>query len=123
MSSEIDLSDVMQELPHATIFLQRPGVSARVKGVRRPSAPVTRTPFTANVQPTKARELRKIEGGETVESAISIWTTFELQTANDVKSHEADKVEFDGRLYKVIFAANWSGQGYRKFIAGEVVAK
>ncbi len=76
-----------------------------------------------NVQPTKPAEIRKIEGGESIESAISLWTKTELRTADDNAENEADRVGYRGKRYKIISAADWSGQGFRKFIGGEVAAR
>lgn len=121
--ADFSLAQVIQELPQVTCVLFRPSQDALVKGYRQGAGEETATNFSAHVQPTKPAEIRKIEGGESIESAISIWTNTELRTADDNLGFEADLVEYRSKRYKVISAADWSGQGFRKFIGGEVAAR
>lgn len=121
--ADFSLASVIMQLPQVTCVLFRPSQGALVKGFRQPPGEETATNFSAHVQPTKPAELRKIEGGESVESAISLWTNTELRTADDDLENEADRVEYRSKRYKIISAADWSGQGFRKFIGGEVAPR
>lgn len=121
--ADFSLASVIMQLPQVTCILFRPSQDAIVKGFRQGAGEETATNFSAHVQPTKPAELRKIEGGESVESAISLWTNTVLRTADDNAESEADRVECRGKRYKIISAADWSGQGFRKFIGGEVAAR
>ena len=118
--SEFSLSQVIQTLPQSTLHLQRPSFTAITQGRREPIGETLNLSFAAHVQPTKPSEIKRIAGGESIESAITIWTETELQTANGVDGQEADLVDYRGRRYKIISAADWSGQGFRTFIGGEV---
>ncbi len=119
--SFMDLSSVVKSLPQSTLILLRPSETAIVAGFRQSAGGETLGQnFSAHVQPTKPREIAKIEGGESIESAISIWTSTELRTADDRLGREADLVEYSSRRYKIVSAGDWSAQGYRKFIGGEV---
>jgi len=117
----MQLGHVIDMLPQSQLVLYRPSVGALVKGFRQSAGAGTLgTSFFANVQPTKPAELAKIEGGENVEEAVTIYTKTELRMADDEQGLEADRVEYRNKNYKVMSAADWSGQGFRIFIAGLV---
>lgn len=115
--TDFNLADVVNELPQDTMtrFVQSEG--AIIKGVRRAGG-FTSSAITGHVQPTTPKELQHIEGGENVEEAITIYTTSVLHTTDDIQSHGADEIGYRNQRYKVISAADWSGQGFRTFIAG-----
>ena len=118
--ADFSLAQVIMQLPQVTCVLLRPSQDALVKGYRQGAGEETATDFRAHVQPTKPAELRKIEGGESIESAITIWTKTELRTTDDDLGNEADRVDYRSKRYKIISAADWSGQGFREFIGGDV---
>lgn len=124
--SEFSLARVIRTLPQSTLQLQRPSVAGRTGGFRDPAGELLSTDFVAHVQPSKPAEIKRIPGGESIESAITIFTQTELKTADDIQGLEADLVDhlIRGRIrrFKIVSAADWSGQGFRKFIGAEVAA-
>lgn len=119
---DFSLADVVNELPRSAMTLFRESQGATINGRRRPGGK-TSASFSGHVQPTTPKELQHIEGGENIEGAITIYTGTVLQTTNDILGTLADHVEHNGQRYKVKSAADWSGQGFRTFIAGIVRAE
>ena len=120
------LGSVIDILPQEHLTMLRPSIGALIKGFRQKmTGEETATPFKGHVQPTTPSVLAKIEGGENIEEAISIYTKFALRGADDRDGLEADRIErkrFPGRRYKIISVEDWDGQGFRVFIAGTVKA-
>ena len=121
--SDFSLAPVIQQLPQSSLKLHRPSEGAIVRGFRQPTGEALGLKFSAHVQPTTPRELSHIPGGENIESAITVYTNTELKTADETLGHEADRIEYRGRTYKVVSVADWIGQGFRTFICGEVAVR
>lgn len=118
------LGHVIDRLPQEQMTMLRPSLVGVVKGFRDTmDEEQTATRFRGNVQPTTPAELSKIEGGENIEEAITIYTRFELKGADIEEEREADRIErarIPGKRWKVISVADWNGQGFRTYICGTV---
>jgi hypothetical protein len=105
-------------LPNFELRYYRDTGTARVNGVRSTDSRSTSpTPFFANVQPSTPAEVRHLPGGEEVSAAITIYTQTELRVTNPNRAHRSDHVEYSGQRYKLRSELDWSGHGFRGYVA------
>lgn len=75
----------------------------------------------AIVQPAQPRDQRHLPEGSDAADAIVIHSKHEMNTVDEATQREADVVEVDGMgRYEVVSVADWSGQGFRRYLAGSL---
>ncbi len=122
MGSRIHMGRALAALPIDRLDRFRDVGGGRVAGFReRTGFDGERTTFAAHVQPSTPQQMRFLPGGEEVDEAITIHTRHELLATNDKLGLEADRIDYRGKRYKILSAFDWSGQGFRTYIAGPVV--
>jgi len=124
MGGKVHMGQALKALPVDHLDCFRDVGGGRVAGFReRTGFEGKTTTFRAHVQPTTPQQMRFLRGagGEEVDEAITIYTKQDLKVTDDKLGLEADRVDYRGKRYKIISAFDWSGQGFRTYIAGPVV--
>ena len=114
----IDVSDAFND------FLQPIVLRSFVAGTRDPntgayiqSAPIITT-IQAVVQVANADDLLVLPEGERMKKTIKIHSTSQLKTANENDKTSADRIEYQGELFKVMSEFNRATiGGYYKALA------
>ena len=115
----LNMAAALAVMPKTSIRVFRPLAGARVDGFwMDPGQMEPIQGVTAIVQPSTPEEMALIAGGESIDAAVTIYTTHQLLVADDVKGRQADEVLYQDERWKLIQETDWSGQGFRKFIAG-----
>ena len=116
--SRLHLGAALRTLPkkHCKVF-RRAG--AHIDGRWKPGGEELSFTMSAVVQPAQPRDQRHLPEGTDAADAIAIHSKFELETADESRQREADVVEVAGMgRYEVVSVADWSGQGFRRYLAG-----
>lgn len=111
-----NLGRALSVLPKAKLTRMREEVGGRVGGLRV-SGGFESYEFRANVQPTTPQQMSMLDGGEHIDGAISIYTKEDLRTSQ-ADGDQADRIVHESEWFKVVQRLNWSGQGFRIYIAG-----
>ena len=103
------LNTVIQTLSTGPLKITRRVGGSFVNGRAVRGTEVNITVDPAVVNPLRGDELQELPQGEGVLEGISILTKDQLVTAA-VAGDEADRAEYDSKIYKVLSAENWDKQ-------------
>lgn len=76
------------------------------------TAPVVTNDVSANVQPLRGDELKRLPEGRRNEEAVRIFCETELNPGDKSIGREADRVTWFGRVYEVENVRPWHGAFY-----------
>lgn len=94
----------------STVVVTRRAAGGHVDGVWTPGAESTFT-VRGSLQPLTGRELLVVPEGERGRARWALYTTTELQTADEAAATDADRVAWRGRSLVVVKVEDWSHMG------------
>lgn len=98
------------------VSLRRRAAGSYVNGVYVSGAE-TVTPMDAVVQHAQPKDLKQLPENERSSEAIVLFTVNRLQTGTPA-TFEADRIDWDGRRWKVVLVEDWTDQAvYARAIA------
>jgi hypothetical protein len=112
MSTDIDLSDVIEALGTDTYVVTRSTSAQGDDGHGRVAAgAITTLPIVASIQPASGRVLERLPEGERSGDFIRVWTATPLQTTDATTGLAGDTLVYKGKSYQVEQVNDWSESG------------